>query len=305
MRHPIWQKGYNMSNEDLVEQIRCGNDTTGSLEKLYMNNKRYIFKIANRYKAYADIEDLMQEAYFGLYEAVQHYECSHEVLFMTYAAYWIRQSITRYIYNNGNCIKITVGLNTKIYQYKKVVNAYESQLNRNPTEKEICRHLKIDSKALKRLEQTIQEVSTIDSLDRQTSSEDDSLILGDLIKDNVNIENDVIDQIMKDKIKIELWEIVKANATERENEVIVGRFKRNMTLEALGSEQQISKEMVRTIESRTLRKLRLPRIRRDLEDRFEINYVRSYRGSVGQFNHTWTSSTEYAALKNLEIKQIM
>ena len=67
-----------------------------------------IKRIVKPYTAYENMEDLLQEAYFGLWEAVQHYETSENVLFMTYAGYWLRQVIQRYIENCGSVIRIPI-----------------------------------------------------------------------------------------------------------------------------------------------------------------------------------------------------
>jgi len=292
-----------MSNEELVEEIKQGINVTSNLENLYMNNKRYIYKIANRYKARADIEDLMQEAYFGLYEAVQHYECTQNVLFLTYAGFWIRQSMVIYIKNNGRCIRIPSKLQERMGEYKKVVDTFNIQSNRNPTDLEICSCLKIGIVALKAIKDSINLYDDLDSLDRTLTSEDNSMTLEDAIKCDCNVEDEVVERIMHDRTRLELWEIVAGNTTERENDVIRDRYIGNMTLAAVGRKLGVTREGIRQVELKAMRKLRRPSVTRVIKEKFEINYARAYRGSVGQFNHTWTSSTEYAALMNLEAKE--
>lgn len=96
-----------MSNEELVERIRNGYHVTENMQVLYENNLPLIKKFIKPYTYYESEEDLLQEAYFGLWEAVRHYESAENVLFMTYARYWIKQSIQRYMENSGSILRIS------------------------------------------------------------------------------------------------------------------------------------------------------------------------------------------------------
>lgn len=127
----------NMSNEELVKQIQQGINQTDSMEQLYQQTRGYIFKIANRYAHVCDIEGLMQEAYFWLYEAVQRYEDIAGVLFMSYASFWIRQAITRSLENNGLTVRMPSHLYNKVIHYKRLISAYEMKLGRKPPDREL------------------------------------------------------------------------------------------------------------------------------------------------------------------------
>src|SRR5690554_1151309 len=107
-----------MTNEELVEQIQRGINQSDNIEQLYQQNRGYIFTIAKRYAHVCDTEDLMQEAYFGLYEAVQRYENSAGVLFMSYAAFWIKQAIIGYLENNGLTVRMPSHIYNKVIRYK-------------------------------------------------------------------------------------------------------------------------------------------------------------------------------------------
>ena len=91
-----------MTNEILVEKIRGGYSVTDNMQLLYERNLPLIRKFIKSYAVFECMDDLMQEAYFGLWEAVQHYESSENVLFMTYAEYWIKQSVRHYIQKCGS-----------------------------------------------------------------------------------------------------------------------------------------------------------------------------------------------------------
>lgn len=110
-----------MTNEALVERIRNGYSVTGNMQLLYENNLPLIKRYIKPYTAYEPMEDCLQEAYFGLWEAVKRYETSENVLFMTYAGYWIKQSVQRYIEKCGAVVKIPSHTRQKIARYKKTV----------------------------------------------------------------------------------------------------------------------------------------------------------------------------------------
>lgn len=294
-----------MSNEELVREIQKGNNVSENMGLLYMNNKSYIYTIAKKYIGYTDIDDLMQEGYFGLYEAVQRYEESHEVVFMTFAGYWIKQSITRYIENNNSCLRIPVHLHSKIFKYKKIINAYEMQLGRKPTNRELCRHLQFSQKQLEKLKDTIYQYWNLESLDKPIKGlEDDELSIGDSVSDKTNMEDEIINSLMEKATKTELWQIVEKNVTLEENKVINYRYREVLSLRETGKHIGKSREMIRQIEERALRKLRRPKCSRLIQQKFEVNMASAYRGSLSMFNNTWESSTERAALRNLELEGI-
>ena len=127
-----------MTNEQIVEKIRNGYSVTDNMQWLYEKNMPLIKCILKPYTAYESIEDLLQEAYFGLWEAVQHYETSENVLFMTYAGYWIKQAVMRYIENCGSVVRIPTATRQKISRYKKTVERLLQEQSRVPTDKEIA-----------------------------------------------------------------------------------------------------------------------------------------------------------------------
>ena len=110
-----------MTNEELVKRIRGGSLVSDSMQLLYERNLPLIKQCIKPYAAYEPMEDLLQESYFGLYEAVQHYETSENVLFMTYAPYWIRQAVIRYIKKCSSTVRIPGNARQKIAKYKKAV----------------------------------------------------------------------------------------------------------------------------------------------------------------------------------------
>jgi|GEM_PF-3487332 Sigma-70, region 4. len=125
--------------------------------------------------------------------------------------------------------------------------------------------------------------------------------LSEVIADkNTDIKNSVIDKMIEESKRTELWQIVKDNVTPEQNTVITARYRKNMTLEATGQLIGKPRDMARQIEANALKKLRLPRIRRLLQEKFEINYARAYRGSLTDFKNRWSSIIEDIAIRNID-----
>lgn len=289
-----------MSNEELVKKVQQGINPGDNMEQLYIQNDGLIRKMAKKYSFMSDIDDLMQEAYFGLCEAAKRYEDTAGVLFMSYATFWIKQSMRRYLENNGRTVRIPSGLNSKILDYKKIVLDYGIQLGRKPTDREICLYLGISEKTLTEIKKSAYQYDNIQSLDEYIPEADD-LSLEECVPDpSVDIGNEVIDRMINNSLHNELWQIVEDNVSPEENTVIVARFKQDMTLDAIGQSIGKSRDMARQIEAKALRKLRRSRITRQLEEKFEVNYARCYRGSLTGFKNTWNSIVEDIAIKNLE-----
>ena len=156
-----------------------------------------------------------------LWEAVQHYETSENVLFMTYAGYWLRQAIQRYIENCGSVIRIPTGTKQKIIRYNKTVQKLTQSYGRVPTDKEIQEYMKISAEELENLKKYSKKVSSLDI----PLNEDGEATLGDNIQDDCELENHVIDKIYAEQSEKELWNIVECY-TEKICEIRYSRFHR-------------------------------------------------------------------------------
>lgn len=291
-----------MTNEELVKQIQKGINQVDNMEQLYKQNKGYIRKIAYKYSyTKEDREDLLQEAYFGLYEAVQRYEDTAGILFMSYASYWIRQAITRYLENNGRTVRMPSHIYNKIIHYKSLISAYEMQLGRKPTDKELRGHLEVSQQVLEGIKKAYYEFYGISSIDALIPGTEGDMRLSEVIADtNTDIENSVVDGMIEESKRMELWQIVENNVTPEQNKVITARYRKNMTLEATGQIIGKSIDRVRVLQNEALKKLRLARIRRQLEEKFEVNYARAYNGSLTSFRNRWSSIVEDIAIRNMD-----
>ena len=293
-----------MSNEELAKLIQDNIEPTKHIEQLYVNNLPIIRKTASKFTAYAELEDLLQEGFFGLHEAVQHYESSNEVKFITYAVYWIKQAMQRYIENCGRTIRIPTHLMSDIVRYRRFSELYREEHNREPNVAELCRHLKCSVKKLDHIRKAYQQYN-IKSLDAElTNDNGDFSTLGENCASSEDIENNIIEQEMSTQLKNNLWQIVQDSLTEQENEVIIEKYRNNRTRQEIADIVGGGVYSVRSMEEKAMRKLRLPRMKRILEDGFGISETAgatAYKGGIISDNIRY-SSTERAAFKDMYIK---
>lgn len=186
-----------MTNEDIVKAIQNGFDVTENMQWLYQKNLPLIKIMIRQFTLYENEEDLLQEAYFGLWEAVQRYETSENVLFMTYAGFWIRQAVRRYIENCGSVIRIPGVKQQKIIRYNKAIQELSQKLGRNPANNEIADYMKINEKELEELEYYSQSIASLDV----PINEDSESTLSDSVKSDFELENSVIDKMYDDYTK--------------------------------------------------------------------------------------------------------
>lgn len=288
-----------MTNEQIVSEIRNGYSVTDNMQSLYEKNMPFIKMIIKPFTAYEVLEDLLQEAYIGLWEAVQHYDASENVSFITYASYWIKKAVIRYIENNGTLIRLPSYIRHKILRYKKAVYELEQELGRIPDNKEIADRLSVSVEALTDLVKHTQPIGSLDS----TLQEEDDLTLADAIQDDLNIENETIDKIYNIYASGELWGVIERYTNERENIAIREYFINKKPLRQIAKELGMSHEAVRAAKDKGLKKLRLGKARRELLEKFDVIEAGAYKNSLNKFNErNFTSTVEYIAIRKSELK---
>ncbi|MCI8665164.1 MAG: sigma-70 family RNA polymerase sigma factor [Dorea sp.] len=279
-----------MTNEQIVSEIRNGYSVTDYMQLLYESNLPLIKKFIKPYIAYEPMEDLLQESYFGLWGAVQHYETSANVRFMTYAEYWIRQSVQRYLEKCGSTVRISSHTREKIARYKKTVQALEQELGRAPTDNEIADKMCVSVGLLPELRIQMQGVASLDT----PLADDNSLTLSDTIQADLSLEDETI-EMYAEHSKSRLWGIVECFTSDRENSIIKEIFINNRTMAAVAREQDVTIARVRQIKEKGLRRLRMGKAKRELLEKFDIVEAGAYRNSMNKFNG-FTSTVEYIAL---------
>lgn len=256
-----------MSNEDLVQLIQQGINTASNMELLYEQNKGLIFSIVRKFR-YAcqsdynstpiiELDELMHEAYFGLVKAVESYEPSHGVFFMSYAPYWIKQAIKRYLENCGRVVRVPVHRQQQIYQYNQVTSYYLQNYNREPDTLEYASWLQVSEKVIEQL-QCYMFQNKIQSLDFALPGNDnEDITVADSIASDIDIENDIVEKVAQEQLQAELWDIVSQVLKHDEMiQILRLRFIDRLAMEEIGKRLGIPRERVRQYESLALRRLR-------------------------------------------------
>ena len=138
-----------MDNEQLTALIQAGEEVKQNMLALYQQNKGFIASLARRYSGGAEMEDLLQEGYIALHEAVEQYQESRGMSFISYAAFYIHRRM-RACVDNSRGVHIPFGMDDKIRQYKRVRRQYEAAYGVEPSDKEIQAFLAISGKSLSR-----------------------------------------------------------------------------------------------------------------------------------------------------------
>ena len=288
-----------MTNEQIVSEIRNGFSTTNNMQLLYESNLPLIKKFIKPYTAYECEADLLQESYFGLLEAVKRYETDRNVQFMTFAQYWIKQSVQRYLENCGSTVRIPTHTRTKMSRIRKATSQLRQEQGREPVPTEIAALLGVSVEEVQEIQGYMQGVASLDT----PISEDNSLTLADTLQADLSVENDTVDKIYSEYSKNELWGIVERHTATRENNIIKEIFLHNKTMAAVAREQGVTIDRIRQIKEKGLRRLRIGKAKRELLEKFDIVEAGAYRNSMNKFNeHGFTSTVEYIALRRAELQ---
>lgn len=289
-----------MTNEQIVEKIRNGYSVTENMQLLYERNLPLIKRMIKPYTAYENTEDLLQESYLGLWEAVQHYETSENVLFMTYAGFWIKQSAQRYIEKCSSVVRIPSNTKQKIIHYNKTVHKLTQEQSRAPADKEVADSMQISVSEVEHLKTYSQSISSLDA----PLNDDADTTLGESIQADYSLEDIAIDKIYEEHSKSELWGIVERYTADRENHIIKEYFMHNKSMPEIAREENLTVSRIREIKEKGLRRLRRGNAKRELYEKFEIVECGIYRNSMNKFNeHNFTSTVEYIAIRKTEIKE--
>ena len=284
-----------MTNEQIVSEIRNGFSTTNNMQLLYESNLPLIKKFIKPYTAYECEADLLQESYFGLLEAVKRYETDRNVQFMTFAQYWIKQSVQRYLENCGSTVRIPTHTRTKMSRIRKATSQLRQERGREPVPTEIAALLGVSVEEVQEIQGYMQSVISLDT----PIAEDNSLTLADTLQADLSVENDTVN-IYSEHYKNELWGIVERYTATRENDIIKEIFLHKKTMAAVAREQGVTIDRIRQIKEKGLRRLRMGKAKRELLEKFDIVESRLYWGGMKNYKEHGTSIVEYLAIQKLE-----
>lgn len=244
----------------LAQQVEAGDPI--AKETLIMSNMKLVISIAKRYTDRGlPLPDLIQEGYFGLVRAVEKFDYRKGFKFSTYATWWVRQSITRAIGDMSRVIRLPIHIYDTINKLNRVKRQLRMQLQREPTDEEIAEEMGITPKKVREISRIALDPISIDT----PVSDDGDSTLGDFIADNTRTPEDIaVQNDLKETVRA-----VLATLSPKEAEVLIARFGldggRPKTLEEVGQAFGVTRERIRQIEAKAIRKLKHPSRARKLK----------------------------------------
>lgn len=240
------------SDEEKNIAMKAKSGDKEAQERLVTSNLKLVVKIARKYSNLGiPLLDIIQEGNVGLINAVERFNPDKNLRFTTYATFWIKQSILKYINSNRGLIRVPAYIYDGVSKVSKFMQRYKSKYNIFPTVEEICNELEMKKREVERYLDVIENGMFVSDETYGSIAEYCSDILA----------NDTIeDELIKKNINILLMKNLE-KLSPREKEILIFRYglmdKDKMTLEELGEKMQLTKERIRQIQSEAIYKLKM------------------------------------------------
>ena len=290
-------QGETISNEKLVLLILYKIDVKKNLERLYMQNMPLIKRWVRPYTTTIETEDLIQEAYFGLVNAVEKYDPSKGYRFTSFAYWDVINSIHRYYENNGRLIRIPTQMLSLMSKYRKFKESYSNSNGQEPSKRDYMDHLNISNSQFCELVKCINEMDCI-SIDAPIGDEENNKTIADNIPDSFNLE----DTMISNQLEAGLWAAVD-QLEDKMGNIVIQRYKLQKSQKRLAVENNLSRTRIGQIERVALKTLSKRKEIIDIASWFGYDSITSYKYGVQRFKDSRMSSTEYIALRNIELQE--
>ena len=254
----------------LNEQFNYFNEYSSIKNMICERNLRLVISIAKKFHVSSlDINDLTNDGNIGLIKAINKFDVHKKYKFSTYATWWIRQNITRSIAEKSRFIRIPVHMHDLINRYLRVTNYFYNNGHNNLTKEEIAKEMKISVTRVYDIERIIGTLLSPVSLETPIGDDEDSTLMDFIDDKDFVIENNVFYDDLRETLE---WAFNDC-LTEREVQALKARFgfddNKIMTLESVGQMFGVTRERVRQIEKKALRKLKHPNRSKEL-----INFIK-------------------------------
>lgn len=295
--------GDPMTNEQLVLRIQAGESPAQNMAELYEQIKGFIHAVAWKYRHSGELEDLEQEGYLALCDAVEGYKETRGTAFLTYAAYHLHGRMQRYLQTSGRVLRQSAGREAAVQKYKRLCSTFDMRYGREPSEAEAAALLGLSPEQIRRIASDAS-MTAVASLDSPVCNGEESEggLLGDMLASEEEPEAEVLERVQRDQLRAVLWPLVD-RLPGKQPAILRRHYQAGMTLRQIGQQSGLTPEAVQYEERRALHSLQHPSVRRRLLPFLEdsMQYGRALRGTgVQRFRETWTSATEREALLSYE-----
>ncbi len=288
-----------MTNEELVQEIQAGNDVQNNMGFLYEKNKRLMLQFVFPFAKMAEIDDLMQEAYFGLVKAVEQFDISGELKFTSCLKYHIYNSMRDYL-QTSRPIRIPAHIIEKVSKYYSVVNSYKDENGEKPSDEYIINKLGITQRQYKSLQHTIQSFSTV-SFDDAIPGNDD-LTIGETLADDCDVAEEVIEDVTREKAKSDIWKCVDT-LDEKSKELMYAVYKEGMTEIAYAKNKGVSYQAISGRMRSAYRLLKKMDKIKECAEVYGVNNPLLYRDTLSFFKNNGMSAVEYTTMKKIKYEE--